>query len=61
MGDKAWTAQELAEKLGMHVLTLRRYLRISANVGVLTVKRHGRYKYYCVKKTYEKWKKEVQK
>ena len=56
MDDKAWLAEELAQKLGMHPMTLRRYLRIYTNIGVLICHKIGRYKYYAVRKRYEEWK-----
>lgn len=49
LGDQAWTAQELADKLGMHILTLRRYLRFAVNGRKLVMRKFGRYQYYVCK------------
>jgi len=49
LGKKeAWTAQELAPKLGLSPITVRRLLRTAANIGLLEVKQVGRYKYYAL-------------
>ena len=55
LGDKAWLAEELAEKIGMHVMTLRRYLRFATNAGVLIEQRYGRYKYYATREAWEEY------
>jgi len=48
LGDEAWTAKELAEKLGIRLPTLRRYLRIAENLGDLEVRKKGKVKFYAV-------------
>ena len=48
MGRQAWTAQELAPKLGMSVMSTRRYLRIYYNSRRLDRKRFGVFWYYAV-------------
>ena len=53
LGHKAWTAQEIADKLGMHILTCRRYLRFAERARVLVVKKYGRIKYYAVREYVE--------
>jgi len=56
LGDQAWLAKELADKLGMHIMTLRRYLRFAEHAGKLLVFRKGRYKFYVTKEAFERWK-----
>jgi ssDNA-binding Zn-finger/Zn-ribbon topoisomerase 1 len=48
MGRLAWTALELAPKLGISPLNTRRYLRRYAFAGRLTRKKFGRIWYYAV-------------
>jgi len=53
LGNKAWTASELAEKIGIHIITLRRYLRFAEYAGKLIVRKKGRYKLYVAKEAIE--------
>jgi len=46
LGDQAWTAKEIAEKLGIKLPTLRRYLRIGEYSGDLEVRKKGKVKFY---------------
>ena len=58
LGNQAWLARELAEKLGMNIMTMRRYLRFAERAGTLIVHKHGKLKYYAGRELYEKWKEE---
>lgn len=48
MGRQAWTAQELAPKFGMSVLSMRRYLRIYYEARRLDRKKFGVLLYYVI-------------
>ena len=46
---EAWRAKEIAEKIGMQIMTCRRYIRMAVAAGRLIVLKTGRYKYYVTK------------
>jgi len=48
LGNQAWTAKELAEKLNIKLPTLRRYLRLAEVYGHLEVRKRGKVKYYAI-------------